>query len=114
MSTRCSKKVYGGGMFKGSQCTKRATVTIDGKPYCTIHDPERVKRKNAERQARWLKERDVADAAYSKHVRIQTAEKAVIAKAEALVAFDGHYSGSDALWQQLEEAVEQIHRERES
>ena len=51
---RCSETVYdstGFGHFY--QCSRSAVVERDGKPYCKIHDPEYIKRKDAERQAKY-------------------------------------------------------------
>lgn len=67
---RCSQLVYTpGGSFRGHACSKPAKVTRDGKPYCTVHDPERVAKKHAEwsanldaKWARERKERELADA----------------------------------------------------
>lgn len=49
---RCHATVYG-DRVQSWQCTKRPTVTRGGKPYCSTHDPERVKdRKAAQKQTR--------------------------------------------------------------
>lgn len=52
-NTQCSANVYRSGEFRPSRCTKKATVTRDDKPYCTIHDPVRVKVKIEKRDAEW-------------------------------------------------------------
>jgi len=43
------------GAFQPHQCTKKAVVTRDGKRYCKIHDPEYIKKKDIEREARRAK-----------------------------------------------------------
>ena len=37
-----------------SQCSNTAKVIRDRKPYCTVHDPERRKAKDAERERKYL------------------------------------------------------------
>lgn len=37
----------------GGRCLKPAKVQRDGKWFCTIHDPERVKSRQAKREATW-------------------------------------------------------------
>jgi len=39
-----------------SPCRHNATVTHDGKPYCTQHDPEHVKAREKARSQRWFAE----------------------------------------------------------
>lgn len=54
MSAACSEKARQPGRWPSyTQCTKPVKVTRDGKAYCTIHDPERVARRMADRRARW-------------------------------------------------------------
>lgn len=49
---KCSHMVYGGwNGYRG--CSRRATVLRDGKWYCHQHDPVEVKRRDAERRAKW-------------------------------------------------------------
>lgn len=41
---KCSERVLGRGRWPDSyQCSRPSTVERDGKPYCTQHDPERIK-----------------------------------------------------------------------
>ena len=40
---QCSEYVQAPGGWHNMPCSKAPTVTRDGKPYCTIHDPERRK-----------------------------------------------------------------------
>jgi len=40
------------GAFHQSQCLKKAVIERGGKYYCKIHDPEYIKMKDAERQAK--------------------------------------------------------------
>ena len=50
----CSKRVTRPGDLWGLHpCEKRAKVVVDGKHYCTIHDPNYVQGKKAEQHARW-------------------------------------------------------------
>ncbi len=57
---RCSKRIFDGSRvdFGGHMCRKKATIERDGKPWCKLHDPERVAAKRAEREARWNAEHD--------------------------------------------------------
>ena len=54
MKHLCQKRFMDGYTMR--QCTKNAVVERNGKHYCKIHDPERVKAKAAERQAKFDKE----------------------------------------------------------
>ena len=49
---KCSEKVWRDSWHTG-QCSRPATVTRDGKPYCTIHDPEYIKQKEAKHKAKY-------------------------------------------------------------
>lgn len=40
------------GAFQQYRCSKKAVVVRDGKPYCKIHDPEYIKQKDVEREAK--------------------------------------------------------------
>ena len=55
ITQRCSEMVWRDTWHKG-QCSKIATVTRDGKSYCSIHDPEYVKQKEAKRKAKYQAE----------------------------------------------------------
>lgn len=52
---KCSARV-GYDSYWPSQCSRGATVTRDNKPYCTIHDPEYIKEKQAKKDAKWKAE----------------------------------------------------------
>lgn len=54
---QCCKSIFYSGHFSSFLCSRSGKVQHEGKWYCTIHDPERVARKDAERQARWEAER---------------------------------------------------------
>ena len=80
----CSERVYSGDRWRPKQCTKPVTVERDGQSYCTIHDPERVARKNAERQAAWQERW----AAQSTADRVRGAAPRMLAALKALVEID--------------------------
>ena len=48
---RCCKNVWAG--HHSYPCTKPVKVERDGKHYCTIHDPARVAKKRAAKDAEW-------------------------------------------------------------
>ncbi len=53
---RCLKMVPGKGPWawqNAHQCGNKAIVSREGKNYCRIHDPEYIKAKQAEREAKW-------------------------------------------------------------
>ena len=49
---KCSETVWRDTWHKG-QCSRPVTVTIDGKPYCAIHNPEYIKQKEAKKKAKY-------------------------------------------------------------
>jgi hypothetical protein len=46
---QCSRQVYRSGIFQGHPCRKKASVERGGRLYCAIHDPVRIRTKNAEK-----------------------------------------------------------------
>ena len=59
---RCVASTYStwGG---GYRCSKRASMTHEGKGYCGIHDPVKKAARQAERDARWKADWDARDRA---------------------------------------------------
>lgn len=53
MSETCSEKIWNGWGRNHYRCENKAKVERDGKPYCGVHDPEKRKKKDAERKAEW-------------------------------------------------------------
>ncbi len=49
---QCSERVWVDAWHK-RQCTKKAWVVRDSKSYCTIHDPEYIKQKEAKQKAKY-------------------------------------------------------------
>lgn len=70
--TTCSEHIF--SQWGDHRCSKPVTVQREGKLYCTIHDPERIAQKQAERDAEWQTER-LADA--QKRLRAECAEEAL-------------------------------------
>lgn len=59
MEKNCSVKVYpreSFGAFHGYSCTKKVKVEREGKSYCSIHDPEAVKRRALAQNKKWDEE----------------------------------------------------------
>ena len=58
--TKCSAFV--GRRNWEEPCVRRATIIVNGEPYCKIHDPAYIKakeeRRQKERDARWATERE--------------------------------------------------------
>ena len=48
----CSERVSDAVSWRNRPCSRKATVTRDGKPYCGVHDPVRVTERYAKRQAK--------------------------------------------------------------
>ena len=69
--TQCSERIYGGYTVTGYPCSKPATVERNGKHWCTIHDPERVKQKAKERNERWAAKHNAEKAAREAAVQRQ-------------------------------------------
>lgn len=77
----CSARVYHSHVFTSSRCTKKVTVTRDGKPYCTIHDPERVSSARAARFAKWNAERTEKDRQNAKNLAYLVIAKVAVEQA---------------------------------
>jgi ferric-dicitrate binding protein FerR (iron transport regulator) len=70
----CSETVYPRdryGSFHGYPCTKKVTVERDGKPYCSIHDPEAVKARDAARRKKWDEESEAKQRAWDRERKIR-------------------------------------------
>jgi len=52
MANRCSARVSIDS-WRFGQCSRKAIVERDGKWYCKIHDPEYIKTKDEEREAKY-------------------------------------------------------------
>jgi len=50
---QCSVKVVDHGGWHLFNCTKPVTITRKGKDYCTIHDPEYIKKKREKQQRKY-------------------------------------------------------------
>lgn len=50
---RCEEKVWDSSSWHSYQCTRNAKVERDGKHYCTIHDPIRIKEKQDKKHKKW-------------------------------------------------------------
>lgn len=77
----CSARVYHSHVFTSSHCTKKVTVTRDGKPYCTIHDPEHVKAASEARFAKWNAGRAEKDRQNTKNLAYLVIAKVAIEQA---------------------------------
>ncbi len=78
----CTEQVSGEGpwgSFHPHYCRKPIKVVRDGKPYCTVHDPERVAAKRKEEEERWDKARIERERVYG----LNAAAPALLAAARA-------------------------------
>ena len=58
---RCSREVPGEGrwgVFHMHQCTRKATVERNGKPFCKTHDPVAIKERDDARHREWQEKWD--------------------------------------------------------
>ena len=49
----CSAKVWDEGGWNSYFCSKKPKIERDGELYCTIHDPEYIKKKNQKAQEKF-------------------------------------------------------------
>jgi hypothetical protein len=70
------------GSYHMSQCSNKAKFKEDGKGWCGIHLPSKLKAKDDAREARWKAEDKARDARYA----VDRAKEAVVLAAEAYVA----------------------------
>lgn len=80
----CSHSALFGG-YHLRQCSRKVSLTENGRGYCKQHAPSVEKARDDARQARWKRDEDVRDA----HRAIQKAKYAIVAAAEAYVASKG-------------------------
>lgn len=50
---RCVASVHHQGMFRMGQCSFKGKVKRDGKWYCGRHDPVKLAKESAKREAKW-------------------------------------------------------------
>jgi hypothetical protein len=51
---RCSAGIKDNQWHRERPCNNPAKVVVDGKPYCGIHDPEKVKARRAESNRKYM------------------------------------------------------------
>ena len=51
---QCTATVFGD--YNAHRCFNKSKVTVNGDPYCGIHDPVKKEKKEKERQDKWDKE----------------------------------------------------------
>lgn len=68
-----------GAGFRAYQCCRKISVTVDGKGYCTQHDPEKVKARNQQKN----EHRQLVAALEKWELRRQLLERAVVALAKS-------------------------------
>ena len=61
VKAQCSKRVYWDA-WHSHPCANKGTVERDGKPYCGVHDPQKVAARQARRDASYLDAREEQDA----------------------------------------------------
>ena len=56
---QCEKRIYTGARYDwgGHLCSQKGTIEVDGKWYCVIHNPVKVKEKNEAKEVKWARER---------------------------------------------------------
>lgn len=74
----CSESISDG--YGVRRCAKQSKVEVGGKPYCGIHDPIRVAKKRAERDAKWDAEWKASSAESKRRVAIEEACKGLTAE----------------------------------
>jgi len=81
------------GTYHLSQCTRKASVTEEGKGWCKQHAPSSVKARDEARSARWKSEEEFRNAQYA----VNRARNAVVLAAEAYVASAKHLEANKNL-----------------
>ena len=91
-TVRCSKMIYASGMFRGVQCSHTMKIMRNNKPFCNKHDPEKVKAKQAERDAKWQTLYDAQKQVQAAAISL-TAELGVGTPEYSMLFGKGHYTG---------------------
>ena len=93
-SGMCSERVYReGDPWHSHPCAKKGTVERNGKPYCGVHDPQKVAARQATRNAEYLAARGGQDAKW------KAANARALALGGGMAFYDGplDYTGGSVL-----------------
>ncbi len=70
---RCSETFMDG--WQRRQCMKGAVITRDNKPYCGIHDPEYIEKKNEKSRQKYERELNLRVAERVRELNLRVAER---------------------------------------
>lgn len=104
---RCCERVYLPGRLyyvnpNGTQCSRKAKVSVDGKLYCTQHSPERSAERSAARSA-----------AFHANIAVEKARRAVVdaALAAPAVSLPGALARAVATFRAATSEAERIRKD---
>lgn len=104
---QCSVRVYPKGYsIRGRQCSKTVTIVRDGKPYCKVHDPEAVRVRNDQANAKFKAEMELR----THELRIQSSARQLLNLCRKFID-DNQIGSGEAVYQSdyiLEKAPEFI------
>ena len=74
--SRCSARVNSDTWGRGSPCSRKATITRDGKGYCTQHDPEAQKARDKAWREKYEAEQQADEAIFQEGLALAARLKA--------------------------------------
>jgi hypothetical protein len=102
---QCSERVRGESRWPSfHQCSRKGTLTHNGKLYCKQHYPPNVEQKDAEREARWARESELNTLKYE----IRSRGEDVIQAAKSWKSCGPQYK--DRRLGELAEALERLQK----
>lgn len=88
----CTVRVGHGRFYANrAHCSKPVTVLRDGKPYCTIHDPEYVQARRVENNRKWKEREAKQSQMYAKTDAFRAVADAAIKAVRDMNAHDPWY-----------------------
>ena len=84
----CSKRIYGNS-YTGHPCRNKGAYYVNGKPWCGIHNPDRIfARKEAKanaREAEWARKKAARNKATARADRLSAAREGVVKALEMAI-----------------------------
>ena len=82
---QCSARVYEETTMRSYQCSYKATVTRDGKPFCLKHDPVRLNEHREAREKKYREQWRAKERGWAEQARINKAHEPMLEALKEMV-----------------------------